>query len=257
MTRRLQPVNVPFGFSFLELQVALVVLGIALAGLGPLVVMHLKQMERVEQRTSDGTVYYLVPSTDGWARKLGAAASIQTADPGPPPSPPMTLIDDADAAYGESGPDSWHSHTRDAFNDLLRCHSTGSGTNIARWQFTGLSPGWYEVLATWCGGSDQAPDAPYTVWDGTEFEDTIRVDQSQEPTGPVFNGRPWTSLGVFALQATSLAVELSDDANDDRVVADAVRIVPIRNLIEVLSIDKSLTDDSMTVRVSVWEETPP
>ncbi len=73
------------GFSFLELQVALVLFGIALAGVGPLVVMQLKQLEKIESRFSDRTTYYLVPTTDQWARKLGAAASIKKFNPGTPP----------------------------------------------------------------------------------------------------------------------------------------------------------------------------
>lgn len=71
------------GFSLLELQVAFVLFGIALAGLGPLVVMQLRQVRTLESRFSDQTTYYLVPSTNAWARKLGAAATIQTEDPGP------------------------------------------------------------------------------------------------------------------------------------------------------------------------------
>ena len=86
------------GFSFLELQVALVLFGIALAGLGPLVVMQLKQIEKIERRFSDRTTHYLVPTTDPWARKLGAAASIsiKKVDPGTLPplnqTPPVNVV---------------------------------------------------------------------------------------------------------------------------------------------------------------------
>ena len=74
------------GFSLLELQVALVVFGIALTGLCPLVVMHSKQFKRLEGRFNPQTTYYVVPSPDRWARKLGAAASITTQSPGTPPA---------------------------------------------------------------------------------------------------------------------------------------------------------------------------
>ena len=74
----------PKGFSFLELQVAFVAFGIALAGLGPLVVMQLRQVKQLENRFDRQTTHYLVPSTNRWARKLGAAAAIQTTDPGTP-----------------------------------------------------------------------------------------------------------------------------------------------------------------------------
>jgi len=75
-------------FSFLELQVALVLLGIALAGLVPLVVMQSKQLKKLEARLDHTATYYLVPSTSTWARKLGAPAAIETEASGggaPPP----------------------------------------------------------------------------------------------------------------------------------------------------------------------------
>jgi hypothetical protein len=78
------------GYSLLELQVAFVVLAIALAGLYPLVVIHLKQQRTLEQRLDPQTTYYLVPSTDAWARKLGCAALFRTQDPGPPPPRPSS-----------------------------------------------------------------------------------------------------------------------------------------------------------------------
>ncbi len=67
----------------LELEVALIVFGIALAGLGPHLVMTTKQLKRLESRFGPQTTYYLVPSVDTWSRKLGAAASLTTLDPGP------------------------------------------------------------------------------------------------------------------------------------------------------------------------------
>ena len=70
------------GFSFLELEVALALLGIGLSGLLPLVVMQSKQLKRIESRFDDQTSYYLAHSTNAWARKLGVPATIQTEDPG-------------------------------------------------------------------------------------------------------------------------------------------------------------------------------
>src|SRR5438876_6947711 len=85
------------GFSFLELQVAFVIFGIALAGLYPLVVMQSRHLKALDARFSPQTPYYLIPSTDEWARKLGAAASVKTQDPGPPPPPPVLMVDNGDA----------------------------------------------------------------------------------------------------------------------------------------------------------------
>jgi prepilin-type N-terminal cleavage/methylation domain-containing protein len=82
------------GFSMLELQVALVVFGIALTGLGPLVVMHSRQLKKLEGRFSPGTTYYLIPASDLWARKLGASASLATSSSTTTPSSGPPAVND-------------------------------------------------------------------------------------------------------------------------------------------------------------------
>ena len=241
------------GFSFLELQVAFVLFGIALAGLCPLVVMQSKQLRQLENRLDDQTTYYLVPSTDAWAGKLGAAASIATEDPGPPPSV-VTLIDDGDPGYSNTGAnwDQWSSGH--PFQGDYRENENGAGSDKASWEFGGLEAGWYEVLVTW-GSEGWATDAPYTVLDGETVLATVRVNQKNDPSGAVFEGVPWESLGVFSIASGALRVDLSDDA-DEWVVADAVRIAPAGNIVEVLSLERSCSAEEASARVSVTVQVP-
>jgi hypothetical protein len=65
----------------LEAQVAFVVFAIALMGLCPLVIMQSKQLGKMQTWMQPQTTYYLVPSSNVWARKLGATASMQTTLP--------------------------------------------------------------------------------------------------------------------------------------------------------------------------------
>jgi prepilin-type N-terminal cleavage/methylation domain-containing protein len=83
------------GFTILELEVAMVLFGVALTGVCPLMVMYSKQLKNMQGRFNPQTAYYLVPSSDAWTRKLGAAASVVTQDPGapPPPGSPMPVND--------------------------------------------------------------------------------------------------------------------------------------------------------------------
>jgi prepilin-type N-terminal cleavage/methylation domain-containing protein len=84
------------GFSLLELQVALIIFGIALTGLCPLVVMQSRQLQCLQNRLKPETTYYLVPSSHPWARKLGAGASLATQlSVSPPPTngpPPANSV---------------------------------------------------------------------------------------------------------------------------------------------------------------------
>jgi hypothetical protein len=255
------------GFSFLELQVAFVVFGIALAGLGPLVVMQLRQCEQLEDRFNTKTTYYLNPSLDEWARKLGATALVQTQNPAPrppvPPPPVAKVVDNGDADYNEMGR-GWKQLTDSAsFQRDHSRHDAGSGAAKAHWAFSGLYSGWYDVLVTWKKAGDQATKAPFTVYDGAVAERTVRVNQKKGPSGPKFKGKAWQSLGTFAIGQTarddvpnnSLRVELSNDANG-KVIADAVRIVHLKNRVSVVSIEKSLTNEDVTVHVALKVNTP-
>jgi hypothetical protein len=78
-----------FGFTILELEVAMVVFGIALMGICPLVVMCSKQLRKVEGQFSPQVTYYLVPVADHWTRKLGAAATLSTQAPSSTSSPAL------------------------------------------------------------------------------------------------------------------------------------------------------------------------
>jgi hypothetical protein len=73
--------------------VALVLFGIALAGLGPLVVMQSKQVQKLQSRLNPQTTYYLVPAADPWTRKLGAGVSLVTQLPAasPPTGQPTSV----------------------------------------------------------------------------------------------------------------------------------------------------------------------
>ena len=76
------------GFSMLEVQIAFTLLGVALAGICPLIVMQLKMSRKIQVGFNPQTAYfhpgdtfYLVPSSDPWERKLGIAASVKSSEP--------------------------------------------------------------------------------------------------------------------------------------------------------------------------------
>jgi hypothetical protein len=73
----------------------MVLFGVALTGVCPLMVMYSKQLRNLQGRFNPQTAYYLVPSSDAWARKLGAAAMVVTQAPGVPTPPgPSTPAND-------------------------------------------------------------------------------------------------------------------------------------------------------------------
>jgi len=238
------------GFSYLELVVAMALFGIALSGTTRLVVMQSRQVSALEKRLNfDGTTY-LVPSEDVWARKLGAATTIESVDPGPvyPAEELVTLIDNGDPGYTEIGPD-WHDHDRTAYNYELRCNNDGGELAVALWKFTGLTPRQYRVFVTWNARSKQCEDAHYDVKDDFDILGIVVKNLEIPPSGEYFEGVPWEDLGVYTITSGILRVRVSDERG--KIVADAVRFETWGNDVEVLTVQKSFDSGEATIRVSV------
>lgn len=64
------------GFTLLELQVALAVLGMAFAGLAGLMIMQSRQLKRIESRLGHDAVLYVRPADSPWARELRIRARV-------------------------------------------------------------------------------------------------------------------------------------------------------------------------------------
>lgn len=241
------------GFTLLEVEVALIVLAIALAGLCPLLVMQSRQLSSLETQLSPKTTYYLGPSNDAWVQKLGASASLLTSDPGPPPAAAVTLSDNGDSLYAESG-SNWTSQSDStAYRGSYRIAAAGDGSDTATWTFSGLTPGWYDVQATWVSRSDRGTNVPYTILDGINPVGNVTVDQTAVSLTP--GQVTWNDLGTFLITGDVLVVQVTDAANGS-VIADAVRVLPIRNVVQVGSLERSLTSEQMTAHVTVTQRVP-
>jgi hypothetical protein len=141
------------------------------------------------------------------------------------PLPPPIIIDDGDAGYSDTG--AWQLNaSSQAYNGDFRVHSLGDGSAAASWQFTDLTPGNYEISATWTGGPNRAANAPYFAFDsdGTTLLATALVNQQVSPDDFLDAAHAWEVLGVVTVTGSSLTVELSNAANGF-VAADAIRIV--------------------------------
>jgi hypothetical protein len=79
------------------------------------------------------------------------------------------------------------------------------------------------VWATWKGGSVNATNAPFVLYDGGTVQQITRVNQKVAPTGLVADGASWKLLGTVTVTSGRLIVKLTNAANG-RVIADAVRI---------------------------------
>ncbi|MCA9025532.1 MAG: FG-GAP repeat protein [Planctomycetaceae bacterium] len=147
-----------------------------------------------------------------------------TNEPAQPPLPFEAIIDDGDDGFSTTG--NWKPSAIQHGHELDLLHSTkGIGTNTATWTITGLTPGAYQVSATWSAFSNRATNAPFAISDGAEGPvlQTIAVNQQQAPSDFTDTGSNWQVLTVVSITGSELIVELNDAANG-YVIADAIHI---------------------------------
>jgi subtilisin family serine protease len=138
-----------------------------------------------------------------------------------PPPPSAIIIDDGQTGYFEQG--TWYDFDGVGFNNKERYTDPGS-PNKASWQVTGVPSGTFNVWATWMWGNT---NATYQIFDGAALRATVVVNQSNEPTGPSFGGRPFQPLGTnIVTNSGTVRVELlAAPPSGGWVLADAVRFL--------------------------------
>ncbi|MBI1335499.1 MAG: choice-of-anchor D domain-containing protein [Phycisphaera sp.] len=100
----------------------------------------------------------------------------------------------------------------------------GTGANTATYTFTDLTPGTYEIFATWRGDTNRANNTLFTVNSGSTTLSSVLVNQQLSPGTLYENGVWWGLIGTVTLTQTSLSVTLSDPGTTGYIDADAIRI---------------------------------
>ncbi len=217
----------------------------------------------------------LLPSNDAWARKLGAAAKLYWVNPEVPlPVPPTEtapkrIVDDDDGYVEESGGEWTPSSEDGGYGNDSRRHEPANPKPAAAWTITSLTPGRYNVYATWPAWAEM-PDAEnatftvYTVAEGAEsqYGDPVPVNQYSPPSGIEYEDRSWQLLTPDPCSVESnsknvgIRVRITALTATDGIVADAILLVPVDNEVKLLSVVRSTSAPEETtakVRVTLVE----
>ena len=233
----------------------MIVLGIALMGMFPLVIAHSRGMQSLERRYAESREWYLAPSADAWARKLGARATLVRDDPGALSAPPVLIVDDGDSGYGNTG-GAWTQETNPlTYLGFYHWHPPlppetprPDPPDPAVWTFASVTPGWYYIEAAWIDALEQAYDAHYTFYDNDLLLSELSVNQQLAPAGPNHDGRTWQVLATEYIGSGVARVQL-DGLASGNVIADAVRLVPVENDVQVASFERSPVEETATADV--------
>jgi prepilin-type N-terminal cleavage/methylation domain-containing protein len=261
------------GFTLLELTVALLLFGIAMSGLFPLVVMYSRVLKSLEQRPKPLSVdtdsyayrvanptewhqvpatpaapnsgewvrrWYLVPASDGlapssdaWARKLGADASVNLVTPANPTEVSLAEPTTADVTawdaevgvhYSDSADPAWTDDdpaATGAYRGNQR-HPAAGNVATATWTFTGVVAGWYRVEAT-----GLVSPGPLPTGCNYKLSSDLGVTWGNPitPTNLTFGtSSTWQPLTTKYFSAGTVTVQLTTDTSGT-VIADGLRIV--------------------------------
>jgi len=175
----------------------------------------------VDDAQFDGTQNVTIAATAGGFDP--GTASLQVTDN---EEPVTQIVDDGGAGFSRSG--AWTDVAGSGFEGDYGYSARGTGADVASWTFT-VSPGRYEVAATWFAHRNRATNAPFRVYDGSTVLGTVLVNQEQTPADLTDQGVGWKRLGAFSVTGTTLIVRLTDSANE-YVIADGVRVAPVESL---------------------------
>lgn len=167
--------------------------------------------------TFSGTVSF--HHNDGSANPFdfAVAGSVREAAPAG-----VYIIDNGDTGFSQTG--TWATVSGYGYEQDAAAANALNGIDTARWEFTGLAAGRYEVSTTWLRGGDRADDVPFVIRDASTQLASASVDQTKNPSGSVYGGRPFETLGVVNFDGGTLIVEVSTLGTMKAVIVDAVRI---------------------------------
>jgi hypothetical protein len=140
--------------------------------------------------------------------------------------PPTRIINDTDPGFSTVG--SWIAYAGQGFQSDVHYTSPGWGGSGARWS-ADVTPGQYQIAATWSEYYNRATNSPFTVFDGSTSLGTTAVNQQLAPSDFTDQNVAWKSLGTFSITGSTLTVLLADNANSF-VIADAIRIQRVGEL---------------------------
>ena len=126
------------------------------------------------------------------------------------------IYDNLDAEFSTVG--TWPTSTKQAgyYGANYAYSPAGVGNQTATWNISIGADGQYTIDAHWTTDTTRATNAPYTIYNNDVFIATVLVDQK-------INGGVFNRLGEYTLQAGTLSIVLSDNANG-HVSADAVQV---------------------------------
>lgn len=141
-----------------------------------------------------------------------------------------TIIDNTSGGFSVVG--TWSTYNNPSSNQFgsnFSYATTGTGSKVATWTFSGLSAGDYQVSACWVGDPiNHSYDASYEIFVNSTQVGVFTANQHIDPAADVVhstsNFEHLNSTAITITSGDTLYVKLSDNATGSFVIADAIAV---------------------------------
>ena len=226
----------------MEVQVAMVLLSIGMAGLYSMSVVQTKQTRRLTDVLPPADVPALNRTSDPWMRKLGVYASVEASVTSTGVILPYSyfeqVVDNLDGAPGYS----FYKDPADTFDwfawDLSPAYlgnshyhrSNGNIGSYARIHVQRVASRRVRSLDVLSALTSLGAAIPHQIHDGTTWRTTVNVNQKMMASDVSYNGRDWDRLAVVQVNSGTLRVRLTDGTGcENYILADAMLVRSARS----------------------------
>ncbi|TWU08186.1 carbohydrate-binding protein [Stieleria varia] len=197
------------GSSYLEIQVAMVMLAIGVGGLYSIAIVQTKQTQRLSEVLPSSNVAVLNEAGSPWQKKLGAYASIgDVVTPKQSPIPHtdfVRIVDNSDSSavsfYPSVGSaDGWRLRSGPGYRGSIHQYTPPPDTygfGYAFFNVADVPAGEIEVLVTYPARSSNHNAVRYYVYADGSYQITPTIDQTTPPTDVQYDGVGWDRLGTY------------------------------------------------------------
>lgn len=246
------------GASYLEVQVAMVMLALGVAGLYSMVVVQTRQSNRLREMLPATEVAAINQANSPWARKLGVYADIQNAvlpsDSVEPDTSVEIVLDNQDTTsttffHNPMDAHGWglFSHPAAYLGGSIFHFSLGNAGSWGQFHVDGLPQGDYEIFVTYPSFANIGSAIPHQVYDDNVLLGTVAVDQTTSTSEIEFNGQLFDSIGVYNVNSGSLRVRLLDGPDSSsHIIFDAI-LIRSRRPLQVVSLEPTANDGAQVV----------
>ena len=229
--------------TYLEVQVAMVMLAIATSGLYSVSVIQTKQSARLTGRVfeefADAEAAINAPASP-WARKLGVMATVdEVVSPAiaiDADSYFVSITDNEDStlttkftAPADGDDDSWidwkytHCYGGTAFYHEENSNP-GAGSYCDQ-EINGIPAGNYEVLITYPNLYSLGRRIAYEIYDGTTLVKTVYINQWLACNDTQLDGHGWERIAVMPITSGKLKIRIKDGPYAQNfVIVDAIAV---------------------------------